>query len=136
MTPAERRRPTQRGTAGLEATSTARRLARRRDRLPLLRQTLLVVSRVAVFLSGPERVPAELERVTLHECHHGFLSFLDAAGISEERADRYMDHSRTGVASRYRHQLRGQLAADARRLQEYLTGEVFLCARLPDSSPP
>ena len=73
----------------------------------------------------------EAERVTLHQCRHGFSSFLDAAGISEERADRYMGHSRTGVASRYRHQLRGQLAEDARRLEEYLTAEAAQVVALP-----
>jgi hypothetical protein len=51
-------------------------------------------------------------------------SYLDAAGISETRADRYMGHSNPSVANRYRHALDGQLAEDARRLNEYLTGAV------------
>jgi integrase len=64
-----------------------------------------------------------LERCTLHEARHSFSTYLDAAGISETRADRYMGHStnRT-VAGRYRHQLAGQLAEDAERLDAYLTG--------------
>jgi hypothetical protein len=42
----------------------------------------------------------------------------------ETRADRYMGHSNPSVQARYRHQLEGQLAEDARRLDEYLTGAV------------
>jgi integrase len=63
-----------------------------------------------------------LERFTLHEARHSFSTWLDAAGISEERSDRYMGHSRGGVASRYRHLLPGQLAADAAKLDAYLSG--------------
>jgi integrase len=57
-----------------------------------------------------------------HEARHSFSTFMDHAGISETRADRYMGHSNPGVAGRYRHLLPGQLAEDARRLDEYLTG--------------
>src|SRR5512133_2391798 len=60
---------------------------------------------------------AKLERVTLHQCRHGFDSFLDAAGISEARADRYMVHAQNSVGDRYRHRLRGQLLEDARRIR-------------------
>jgi len=61
--------------------------------------------------------------ITLHECRHSYSSFLDAAGISEARADRYMGHSNRTVAARYRHQLDGQLAEDAKTLERYLSGE-------------
>jgi integrase len=74
---------------------------------------------------------AELERVTLHQCRHGFDSFLDAAGVSEARADRYMGHAQNTVGDRYRHRLRGQLADDANRLDEYLHGEVAEVIALP-----
>jgi integrase len=74
---------------------------------------------------------AKLERVTLHQCRHGFDSFLDAAGISEARADRYMGHAGTTVGDRYRHRLRGQLAEDAERLEEYLRGEGAEVVALP-----
>jgi integrase len=74
---------------------------------------------------------AELERVTLHQCRHGFDSFLDAAGISEARADRYMGHAQNTVGDRYRHRLRGQLADDAARLEEYLNGETAEVVPLP-----
>lgn len=46
------------------------------------------------------------------------------AGISETRADRYMGHSNPSVQARYRHQLEGQLAEDAERLDAYLAGAV------------
>jgi integrase len=64
-----------------------------------------------------------LERCTLHEARHSFSTYLDAAGISETRADRYMGHSthRT-VAGRYRHQLAGQLVEDAKALDAFLSG--------------
>ena len=62
------------------------------------------------------------ERFTLHEARHSFPAYLDAAGISETRADRYMGHSNGSVAGRYRHQLAGQLVDDAKRLDEYLVG--------------
>jgi integrase len=65
---------------------------------------------------------AKLERIGLHECRHSYSTYLDAAGISETRADRYMGHSNPSVANRYRHQLAGQLAEDAARLDEYLSG--------------
>jgi integrase len=58
----------------------------------------------------------------LHELRHSYSSYLDAAGISETRADRYMGHSNPSVQARYRHQLEGQLTEDAKRLDEYLTG--------------
>jgi integrase len=74
---------------------------------------------------------AKLERVTLHECRHGFESFLDAAGISEARADRYMGHAQRTVGDRYRHRLRGQLAEDAKRLDEYLHAEAAEVVTLP-----
>ena len=56
--------------------------------------------------------------VTLHECRHGYASFLDAAGISEARADRYLGHAGTTVSDRYRHRLRGQLTQDATALDD------------------
>jgi hypothetical protein len=34
----------------------------------------------------------------------------------------YMGHSNPSVANRYRHALPGQLAEDAKRIEEYLTG--------------
>ena len=74
---------------------------------------------------------AGIPRVTLHECRHGYASFLDAAGISEARADRYLGHAGTTVSDRYRHRLRGQLDSDAARLDDYLQGGVAPIVALP-----
>jgi integrase len=59
---------------------------------------------------------------TVHEARHSFSTWMDHSGISETRADRYMGHAPRGVAGRYRHQLAGQLAEDARRFDDYLVG--------------
>jgi integrase len=64
---------------------------------------------------------AGLEPVTLHELRHAHRSFLDAAGVSDARADRYLGHSNGSMGRRYTHALRGQLAEDAARLDAYLT---------------
>jgi integrase len=77
------------------------------------------VAAIGAFLQG-ER--GSLERFTLHEGRHSFSTWLDAAGVSEERADRYMGHSRGSVASRYRHPQ--QYVEDAKRLDEYLGGST------------
>ena len=63
-----------------------------------------------------------MEWFGLHEARHSFSTFMDHAGVSETRADRYMGHSARGVAGRYRHLLPGQIAEDAKRVDEYLAG--------------
>jgi integrase len=70
------------------------------------------------------RAWSAVEPFTLHEARHSFSTFMDHAGVSETRADRYMGHASAGVAGRYRHLLPGQLAEDAKRLDEYLSGAV------------
>jgi integrase len=62
--------------------------------------------------------------VTPHECRHAFENFLEAAGVWPTRAERYFGHSDPTVTGRYRHQLPGQLEADAALLDEYVTGAV------------
>jgi len=62
------------------------------------------------------------DKIDLHECRHSYSSYLDAAGVSESRADRYMGHANHSVASRYRKQFEGQLAEDALTLEAYLSG--------------
>lgn len=74
---------------------------------------------VGEFLLGRN---AKLDPIGLHEARHSFSTWLDHAGISEARADRYMGHANPSVSARYRHQLEGQLAEDAGRLESYLTG--------------
>jgi integrase len=63
-----------------------------------------------------------LVRFTLHECRHSFSTFLDHAGVSEARADRYMGHSSSAVAGRYRHLLPAQLAEDRKAFDAYFAG--------------
>jgi integrase len=67
---------------------------------------------------------AKLERLTLHQGRHSFSTWLDAAGVSPDRADRYLGHSRGTVQGRYRHILDGQLEDDAKRVDAYLAGAV------------
>jgi len=67
------------------------------------------------------------------------VSFLDAAGIGEARADRYLGHAGTTVSDRYRHRLRGQIATDATLLDEALVGSggrvIFLTDTDTDPGP-
>ena len=72
-----------------------------------------------VLIDPPYDSAAGLAGIGFHECRHSYSSFLDAAGISETRADRYMGHSNHGVANRYRHP--SEYAKDAERLDEYLS---------------
>jgi integrase len=72
--------------------------------------------------TGETAEPVPVPVFTLHECRHTFSTFMDHAGISETRADRYMGHAAKGTAGRYRHLLPSQVAEDARRLDEYLSG--------------
>jgi integrase len=65
---------------------------------------------------------AGLDRYTLHEARHSYSTWLDAAGVSEERSDRYMGHSRGTIGSRYRHP--SQYVEDAQRLDAYLTAAI------------
>jgi integrase len=74
---------------------------------------------------------AKREPVTLRQLRHAHRSFLDAAGVSEARADRYIGHARHTVGRRYTHQLRGQLAEDADRLERYLTREAGVVVPFP-----
>jgi integrase len=68
---------------------------------------------------------AEVKRPpTLHEFRHTYSTWLDSAGISETRADRYMGHADGGVARRYRHQLEHQLREDAERLEAWIAGAI------------
>ena len=79
------------------------------------------IAAVGEFLQGRN---AGLDPIGLHEARHSFSTWLDHAGISETRADRYMGHANPSVQARYRHQLEGQLVKDAARLEDYLRGAV------------
>ena len=85
-------------------------------------ERLWVAGAVGAFLRGGAEI--ELVPIGLHEARHSFSTWLDHAGISETRADRYMGHSNPSVQARYRHQLEGQLAEDAARLESYLSGSA------------
>jgi integrase len=65
---------------------------------------------------------AKLQRVTLQEARHSYRTWLDHAGISETRADRYTGHAVGGVRGRYTHLLERQIAEDAKTLDAYLSG--------------
>jgi integrase len=71
-----------------------------------------------------ETDPVLVEWFGLHEARHSFSTFMDHAGVSEARADRYMGHSAPGVAGRYRHLLPGQITEDARLVGAYVAGAV------------
>jgi integrase len=75
--------------------------------------------RSARFIRGQ---PSVFEPFTLHEARHSFSTWMDHAGISEARCDRYMGHARGGVAGRNRQLLPAQIAEDAAKLDAYLTG--------------
>lgn len=77
--------------------------------------------------ANDKRIDANLPAlvpVTLHEGRHSFSTWLDHAGVSAARANRYMGHSDGTIQTRYRHQLPAQLAEDARLLDAYLDGAV------------
>ena len=60
---------------------------------------------------------------TLHEARHSFATWLDHAGVTPDRADRYMGHSTSStVPGRYRHLLPDQREEDARTLDAWLAG--------------
>jgi integrase len=83
-------------------------------------ERLWAAAAVGAFLRGGPDI--ELVPIGLHEARHSFSTWLDHAGVSETRADRYMGHANPSVQTRYRHQLDGQLAEDAARLEEWLAG--------------
>lgn len=67
---------------------------------------------------------AKLERITLHNARHSFRSYLDYAGISEARCDRYLGHANHAIGRRYTHAFELQLATDATMLDAYLSGAM------------
>jgi integrase len=84
--------------------------------------------------ANAERAEQELEQlapVGLHECRHGYRSFLDASGIPEASIDRYMGHSSGQVGRRYSHALRGQLGEHGRHLDDYLNRGLAEVVQLP-----
>jgi len=91
----------------LDARSVARKAARACD---------------AADKRRAEKGLAPLERFGLHEARHSFSTWLDHAGISESRADRYMGHALSTTPRGYRHLLARQLVEDRERVEAYLAG--------------
>jgi integrase len=105
------------GAAGaFDSRAVARKAVRAWDAIDKARQ--------AAAEEAGEEEWSKLERFTLHEARHSFSTWMDHAGISPDRADRYMGHSSGGVASRYRHLLEAQRDDDRSRLDAYVTGTV------------
>ena len=65
-----------------------------------------------------------LTRYTLHEARHSFSTWMDHAGVSPDRANRYMGHSSSDAPSRYRHLLPTQMGEDRKLFDAYLSGAV------------
>src|SRR5262249_53888098 len=64
-----------------------------------------------------------LERVTLHECRHGFASLMIAAGVNAKALSTYMGHaSITITLDRYGHLMPGNEDEAAELLEKYLAG--------------
>ncbi len=97
----------------------------RTDADPFVPNTVRRHAAAAWEKANAERAEAKrdpLVPIELHACRHSYSTWLDAAGISESRADRYMGHANSSVQARYRHLLPGQLAEDAHRLEAYSAG--------------
>ena len=80
------------------------------------------------------RTPAGLpdEPIGLHECRHSFATWLDEAGVSNSRANKYAGHSDKSMGELYRHLTVEQITADAEALDAYLAapaGKVVTLAR-------
>ena len=87
--------------------------------------------------TAPAPATFGLDRVTLHQCRHGFDSFLDAAGISEApRRPLHGPRPKQCRRSLPAPPFRGQLAEDANRLEEYLQGDVAEVVALPTGAHP
>jgi integrase len=64
---------------------------------------------------------AGLERVTLHECRHGYASLAIAAGVNAKALSSYMGHaSIVETMDRYGHLLPGNESEAAGRMDDYL----------------
>lgn len=67
---------------------------------------------------------APLARYTFHEGRHSFASWAIDAGIPEASVSRYLGHSTGNITRSYTHAVEGQLEADRKRLDEYITGRI------------
>ena len=68
---------------------------------------------------------AELNRVTLHECRHGYASLAIAAGVNAKALSTYMGHvSITETMDRYGHLLPGNENEAAALIDDYLNAGI------------
>jgi integrase len=67
-----------------------------------------------------EHKQSRMTGIDLHECRHSFATWLDEAGISNSRADKYTGHSNKAIGELYRHLTAEQIKADAETLDSYL----------------
>jgi integrase len=74
---------------------------------------------VGAFLRGELPDGVEVDPIGLHEARHTFASWLSAAGFPKERRQWWLGHADEDVTDEYTHELDGQLAADASRLEAY-----------------
>jgi integrase len=119
------------GTRSVPIASELRRLLLE-HRLRSGRSSGFVFGRSAATPLDPEAVPARadkawkahgLERVTPHECRHGFASLMIAAGVNAKALSTYMGHaSITVTLDRYGHLMPGNEEAAAGLLDGYLAG--------------
>jgi integrase len=65
---------------------------------------------------------AGLQRLTLHECRHSYVSLMHAAGCSLEEIGDFVGHSSAYMVDRYRHLLDSQRDRAAERLDQFLAG--------------
>lgn len=63
---------------------------------------------------------AGLDRLTLHDCRHSYVSLMSAAGCSLEEIGDFVGHSSSYMVDRYRHLLDGQRDKAADRLDAFL----------------
>jgi integrase len=107
--------------SGAEGAFDARAVARKAERAW---DVIDQARKDAAKEEGDEDAWTPLARFTPHEARHSFATWMDHAGISSDRADRYMGHSSGSVSGRYRHLLTQQRDEDRRRLDSYLAGAV------------
>jgi integrase len=74
---------------------------------------------------------AGLDRITLHECRHSFVSRWLEAGVPKERVKDYVGHAQHDVTERYRHVSGAVVAADAALVSAYLARETAAAVALP-----
>jgi integrase len=85
----------------------------------------------------PEHRVRQLQPIGLHECRHGYTSWLFDARFTREEVKDLLGHGTADVTERYRHPVEGQEKALAARMDEYLARRTgALEAQLDEASDP